>query len=78
MNDIERGFLVELSKLPPTEFIGVMKYLGVAITTAPGSAEPRDAIEMIGDALESFKKKNRLQRRKILKLMRECGRKGDD
>lgn len=61
-------FLIAITQLAPTEFIGLAKYLKVPITIGI-TAEPRDAMDITADIVEAFSNKNRLKRREILRMV---------
>jgi len=67
-------FSEAILKLPPQEFLGVCNLLGVDIYTAEKDKDnkpiPKDGYDLINEVLLKYETKNRLARRRLLKIIK--------
>ena len=65
------GFLEDIAKLEPVEFIGLAKLLGVELLEGE---ELRPMGDIVEDIMAKFSKLNRKKRRELEKIVRAAGR----
>lgn len=65
------GFLEDIAKLEPVEFIGLAKLLGVELLEGE---ELRPMGDIVEDIMAKFSKLNRKKRRELKEIVRAAGR----
>ena len=75
----KEDFLKVIPLLEPDEFVGLCTILKVQLMEEDGET-PRDFVDMFSDVLDAFEKKNRTQRRNLLKILKAAtkGKKLED
>lgn len=75
---IERQFMEALIEIEIVEFIGVARILKVNVLKEDNET-PRNFVDVFSDMVDAFAKKNRTQKRELLKIVKTAAKskKGD-
>lgn len=74
--ELNRKFMMELTKLEITEFIGVARLLNVKVLKEDNETA-RNFVDVFSDIVDSYDKLGRSARRNLMKIVKAAAKKGD-
>ena len=75
--ELNREFMMELTKLEITEFIGVARLLNVKVLKEDNETD-RNFVDVFSDVVDSYDKLGKSARRNLMKIVKSATKKGDN